>query len=229
MGQKTTQIPHTTARLVELGMMFAGGAPRQHPEADRRHQCGGEIDAGGGFVESALDFKERWYRQREHSAQGQLAEDQQEANRKFRHAAIVAVPGEGCIRAAAKFAVCFLLVFGELAVGGMFALRDTTILQNRARILQIHRLRLSRLGADGHRRPRHAGLARNRNHVPGPESLWIVCAIWVVFCLLFAVYVVTLWTDLALLRARAFSLGLLAGLIAVAASVLLLKPKHSAG
>src|SRR5579872_2947425 len=63
------------------------------------------------------------------------------------------------------------------------------------------------------------------NHAPGPASLWIVCAIWALYCVLFAVYVFTLWTDLAVLRARAFSLGLLSGLIAVGALVLLLKPE----
>ena len=62
------------------------------------------------------------------------------------------------------------------------------------------------------------------SHNPGPAGLWLVCAIWIVFCLLFAVYIVTLWTDLAIIRARAFSFGLLAGLIAVTALVLLLKP-----
>lgn len=59
---------------------------------------------------------------------------------------------------------------------------------------------------------------------PGSSSLWIVCAIWVVFCVLFALYVVTLWTDNGALRARAFSLGLLAGLLSVTALVLTLKP-----
>ncbi len=124
-----------------------------------------------------------------------------------------------------KFAVCFLLVFGELAVGGMFALaippffkiergfyKSTACVYLASALMATVGLGMLAWRATG-------------NHVPGPESLWIVCAIWVVFCLLFAVYVVTLWTDLALLRARAFSLGLLAGLIAVAASVLLLKPE----
>jgi hypothetical protein len=59
---------------------------------------------------------------------------------------------------------------------------------------------------------------------PAPTSLWTVCAIWVVFCLLFALYLVTLWTDNGALRSRMFSLGLLAGLVAVSALVLLLKP-----
>ena len=59
---------------------------------------------------------------------------------------------------------------------------------------------------------------------PGPLSLWIVCAIWLVFCALLAIYLITLWTDQVILRARAFSAGLIAGLIAVTAAVLLLKP-----
>lgn len=123
-----------------------------------------------------------------------------------------------------KFAVCFLLVFGELAWGGMFALAippffkvERGFYKSTAGVYLASAL-MATIGL-GMLAWRATG-----SHTPNPASLWIVCAVWIVFCLLFALYVVTLWTDLALLRARVFSLGLLAGLIAVIALVLLLKP-----
>ena len=117
-------------------------------------------------------------------------------------------------RQVTKFAVCFLLVFGELALGGMFALaippffkiergfyKSTACVYLASALMATVGLGMLAWRATG-------------SHSPGPTSLWIVCAIWIVYCLLFAVYIFTLWTDLAVLRARAFSFGLLAGLIA---------------
>ncbi len=96
-----------------------------------------------------------------------------------------------------KFAVCFLLVFGELALGGMFALaippffkiergfyKSTACVYLASALMATVGLGMLAWRATG-------------NHTPGPTALWIVCAIWVAFCLLFALYVVTLWTDLA--------------------------------
>lgn len=127
-------------------------------------------------------------------------------------------------RRVTKFAVCFLLVFGELALGGMFSLaippffkiergfyKSTACVFLASALMTTVGLGMLAWRATGHQ-------------PPGSTSLWIVCAIWVVFCALFALYVVTLWTENFALRARAFSLGLLAGLIAVSALVVLLKP-----
>jgi hypothetical protein len=127
-------------------------------------------------------------------------------------------------RRVTKFAVCFLLVFGELALGGMFALaippffkiergfyKSTASVYLASALMTTVGLGMLAWRATG-------------NHTPSSISLWIVCAIWTVFCVLFALYVVTLWIDNGALRARAFSLGLLAGLIAVIALILLLKP-----
>lgn len=123
-----------------------------------------------------------------------------------------------------KFAVCFLLVFGELSFGGMFALAippffkiERGFYKSTACVYLASALMTT--GGLG-----MLAWRASANLTPSPVSLWIVGAIWVVFCVLFALYVVTLWTDLAMLRARCFSLGLLAGLIAVSALVLLLKP-----
>jgi len=123
-----------------------------------------------------------------------------------------------------KFAVCFLLVFGELSLGGMFALaippffkiergfyKSTASVYLASALMTTVGLGMLAWRATGDR-------------TPSSTSLWFVCAIWVVFCVLLTLYVVTLWTDNGALRARAFSLGLLAGLIAVSALVLLLKP-----
>lgn len=123
-----------------------------------------------------------------------------------------------------KFAISFLLVFGELAFGGMFALAippffkiERGFYKSTASVYLASAL-MTTIGL--------GMLAWRGSLNPGFSvgGLWIVCAIWIVFCALFALYIVTLWTDNGSLRARAFSLGLLAGLIAVIALVLLLKP-----
>lgn len=127
-------------------------------------------------------------------------------------------------RGVTKFAVCFLLVFGELSLGGMFALavppffkiergfyKSTAAVYLAAALMTTGGIGLLAWRATA-------------KISPGPISLWIVCAIWAVFCALVAIYLITLWTDQIILRARAFSMGLLAGLIAVSAAVLLLKP-----
>jgi hypothetical protein len=123
-----------------------------------------------------------------------------------------------------KFAVCFLLVFGELSLGGMFALaippffkiergfyKSTASVYLASAVLTTAGLGMLAWRVTG-------------SATPASTSLWIVCAIWIVFCALFALYVVTLWTDNGPLRARAYSFGLLAGLISVTALMMLLKP-----
>ncbi len=144
---------------------------------------------------------------------------------RFRHRGIRTSPLARYNRRVTKFAVCFLLVFGELALGGMFALaippffkiergfyKSTACVYLASALMTSAGLGMLAWRATG-------------NRPPSSASLWVVCAIWVVFCVLFALYVVTLWTDNGALRARAFSLGLLTGLIAVTALVLLLKPE----
>ncbi len=106
-----------------------------------------------------------------------------------------------------KFAVCFLLVFGELAVGGMFALAippffkiERGFYKSTACVYLVSAL-MATIGL-GMLAWRATG-----DHTPGPTALWIVCAIWAAFCLLFALYVFTLWTDLAILRRARSALG----------------------
>jgi len=128
----------------------------------------------------------------------------------------------GYNRRVTKLALCFLLVFGELAFGGMFALAvppffkvERGFYKSTAAVYLASAL-MTTVGL--------AMLAWRANPALSTARLWLVCAIWLVFCLLFALYLVTLWTDHVIIRARAFSLGLLAGLVAVIALVLLLKP-----
>ena len=123
-----------------------------------------------------------------------------------------------------KFAVCFLLVFGELALGGMFALAippffkiERGFYKSTACVYLASAL-MTAVGLG------MLGWRAGANLVPSATALAIVCAIWVVFCAIFTLYVVTLWSDNGALRARAFSLGLLCGSIAVSALVMLLKP-----
>ena len=123
-----------------------------------------------------------------------------------------------------KFAVCFLLVFGELSLGGMFALAVPPF-------PKIERGFYKSTGcvylASALTTTIGIGLLASRvkpGISPSAGSLWIVCAVWAAFCALFAIYVTTLWTDHVIVRARAFPAGLLVGLIAVTATVLLLKP-----
>jgi len=121
-----------------------------------------------------------------------------------------------------KFAICFLLVFGELAFGGMFALAippffkvERGFYKSTASVYLLSAL-MTTIGL--------AMLAWRAHPALSSTRLWLVFAIWVGFCALFTLYVVTLWTDHVVIRARTFSIGLLAGLVAVAALILLLKP-----
>lgn len=124
----------------------------------------------------------------------------------------------------AKFAVSFLLVFGELAFGGMLALaippffkiergfyRSTATVHLLSAGLTAIGLGMLAWGATG-------------KSTPGAASLWVVCALWLAFCALCGLYLLTLWSENGLLRARAFSAGLVTGLAAVIANVMLLKP-----
>jgi hypothetical protein len=98
-------------------------------------------------------------------------------------------------RGVTKFAVCFLLVFGELALGGMFALAippffkiERGFYKSTAAVYLASALMTT------------VGLAMlawraTADRSPSPASLWFVCAIWLAFCILCALYAVTLWTD----------------------------------
>jgi hypothetical protein len=123
-----------------------------------------------------------------------------------------------------RFAACFILVFGELAWGGLFALSIPPFFKIERGFYKSSAsvyLSASITTAVG------LGLLALRGGSstgPGRGSLWTVCALWTLSSIAVAVYLYTLWTENGLLRSRAYLLGLLLGLVALIANVTLLMP-----
>ncbi len=123
-----------------------------------------------------------------------------------------------------RFATCFILVFGELAWGGLFALAippffnvERGFYKSSASVY----LAASITTAVG------LGLLALRGGAtvgPGTVSLWTASALWTLSSAAVAVYLYTLWTENGLLRSRAYVLGLGLGLVALIANVTLLMP-----
>lgn len=123
-----------------------------------------------------------------------------------------------------RFASCFLLVFAELAFGGMTAIAvppffgvERGFFKSSAAVY---------LGAGLIPAVGFALLAMRGNEpqAPPPFALWLDSGLWVLFCVAAILYLVTLWTDHALLRARAYVASLGLGLLGVIAASLTLKP-----
>ena len=123
-----------------------------------------------------------------------------------------------------RFAACFILVFGELAWGGLFALAippffnvERGFYKSSASVY----LAASMTTAVG------LGLLALRGGAaagPGAGSLWTAAALWALSGAAVAVYLYTLWTENGLLRSRAYTLGLGLGLVALIVNVTLLMP-----
>jgi hypothetical protein len=123
-----------------------------------------------------------------------------------------------------RFAACFILVFGELAWGGMFALAippffnvERGFYKSSAAVY----LAASLTTAIG------LGLLALRGGAstgPGAASLWTACGLWTLSSVAVAVYLYTLWTENGRLRSRAYALGLGLGLVALIANMMLLMP-----
>jgi len=123
-----------------------------------------------------------------------------------------------------KFAACFLLVFGELAFGGTFALSIPPFFKIERGFYKSTAgvyLAAGFITATG-----FALLAIRGGHQgqPGPLALWTAAALWSCFSVACAIYLTTLWQDNGWLRARAYTAALALGLVAVVASAILLKP-----
>ena len=123
-----------------------------------------------------------------------------------------------------RFAVCFLIVFGELAFGGMFALAippffnvERGFYKSSASVF----LSAGILTAAG---LAMLALRAGPSSIPSRLTLWILSAIWLIFCAIGGVYLRTLWNDNSKLRARTYSIVLAAGLAAVIANVVVLAP-----
>jgi hypothetical protein len=115
-----------------------------------------------------------------------------------------------------RFSDCFLLVFGQLAVGGLAGLAvppftgiDRGFYRSSAGIF----LGFAVLFLAG----KTALLLRNGD---ASESALLELGAWVVFTAFLAVYVASLWGDSNVLRARSFAAALLLGLLALAISAL---------
>ena len=123
-----------------------------------------------------------------------------------------------------RFAACFILVFGELAWGGLFALAippffnvERGFYKSSASVYLAAALTTA-IGL---------GLLALRGGAaggPSASSLWTAAALWMLASAAGAVYLYTLWTENGLLRARSYALGLGLGLIALIANVMLLMP-----
>jgi len=115
-------------------------------------------------------------------------------------------------------------VFGELASGGMFALAippfahvERGFYKSSASVF----LAAGALTAGG------LALLTTRSVAPispGRAELWTLAALWILYCVVVAIYLRTLWNDNERLRARAYTAGLATGLIAVVASIVALRP-----
>jgi len=115
-----------------------------------------------------------------------------------------------------EFAHTFLLVFGQLAVGGILALSVPGFHEiERGFFKSTACVYLS------------CGIAILLGKVylvlsTRPETLWnlhgLEVAAWFVFCLFCGIYTYTLWGDPFVLRARAYVLSLLSGIVALSIS-----------
>jgi hypothetical protein len=124
-----------------------------------------------------------------------------------------------------RFAACFILVFGELAFGGIFALSippffnvERGFYKSSASVyLAAALITAVGLGCLAFRGGAHNG--------PSAMSLWVGATLWTLASLSLAGYLYTLWTENGLLRARFYVASLVLGLVAVIASVSLLMPR----
>ncbi|HTY54727.1 MAG TPA: hypothetical protein VMB26_05990 [Candidatus Binataceae bacterium] len=123
-----------------------------------------------------------------------------------------------------RFAVCFLLVFGQLAFGGLLAIAlppffkvERGFYRSSAAVY----LSAALLTAIGFGFLAYGG---TRPGAPAGSSLWIVTIVWILFCIAVSVYLVTLYIELDYLRARVYSLGLAIGLVGVLAGSFVLEP-----
>ncbi len=123
-----------------------------------------------------------------------------------------------------RFATCFILVFGELAWGGLFALAippffnvERGFYKSSASVYLAASITTAvGLGLLALRGGASAG--------PGASSLWTAAALWTLSSAAVALYLYTLWTENGFIRARSYALGLSLGLIALLANVMLLMP-----
>jgi hypothetical protein len=125
-----------------------------------------------------------------------------------------------------RFATCFILVFGELACGGIFALAIPPFFKVER---GFYKSSASVYLASSLTTALALGLLASRGGAatgPGAASLRTVAGLWTLSSAAIAVYLYTLWTENGSLRARAYALGLALGLLALIANMMILMPPN---
>ena len=123
-----------------------------------------------------------------------------------------------------RFAACFLLVFGQLAFGGIFALSIPPFLKVERGFYKSTAgvyLGAGLITATGFLWLAIRGAATTH---PTRGALWSAAVPWLVFSAACAVYLATLWGEGGRLRARSYTAALAIGLVGVVANSILLKP-----
>ena len=117
------------------------------------------------------------------------------------------------------------MVFGQLSFGGMLAMAIPPFFRvqrgfyKSSALVYIGAALVNVVGL---------GILATRGTEPGGPaavSLWVSCALWILFCGAAGAYLFTLWNEAARLRARAFASALALGLLAVSINALILKPE----
>jgi hypothetical protein len=116
------------------------------------------------------------------------------------------------------------LVFAELGFGGLLAMAVPPFFKVERGFFKSSAAVY--LGAGLIPAVGFALLAMRRAEPHAPAAIWLGLdsAVWGLFCAAVIVYMVTLWTDHQMLRARAYVTGLGFGLLGVVATALTLKP-----
>lgn len=123
-----------------------------------------------------------------------------------------------------RFAACYLLVFGQLAFGGTFALAIPPFFKVERGFYKSTAgvyLAAGLITAVGFALLAIRGLPAVH---PGPGALWTAAALWTAFSVSCGIYLASLWREEGWLRARSYTGALVLGLVAVVANSILLEP-----
>jgi len=123
-----------------------------------------------------------------------------------------------------RFAVCFLLVFGELAFGGLLAIAVPPFFKIERGFYRSSAavyLSAGLLTTVGFAYLAYGG---TRPGAPTASFLWTVTIVWLMFCLGVSIYLLTLYIDLDYLRARSYTLALALGLAGIVLGSTALRP-----
>jgi hypothetical protein len=123
-----------------------------------------------------------------------------------------------------RFAACFLLVFGELAFGGIVALSIPPFFKVERGFYKSSAgvyLAAGLVTSVGFGLLAVRGLATVH---PSPAALWTVAGLWTGFSVACAIYLATLWGEDGWLRARSYTASMFLGLVAVVINSVLIEP-----